>query len=263
MADRVLIVVAKKPEAGKTKTRLSPPLSQKQVVALYRCLLLDTLDLMQRVEGVDHVIAYTPTTAAAYFREIAPPGFTLVPQPGHDLGERLHGLLALYLRRGYQQAVVMSSDGPTLPASLALRAFEELGEPLVDVVLGPSDDGGYYLIGLKKPCRALFQVVMSTPTVLRETLEKAREQGLHATCLPTWYDIDTPEDLARLAAEVPSLPHNISSRTREFVTGLFNGERELLGGSAAGPGCAKRGNLLSARMPNLPPAEAQNNNKNE
>ena len=205
---RALIVVAKRPTPGQTKARLSPLLSQNEAVELYQCFLLDTLDLMTQVDGIDCIIAYSPPTAESYFRSVAPAGFGFVPQTGQSLGERLDNVLADYLNRGNDQVVVMNSDAPTLPRSRLLQAFHQLDDPGVDVVLGPSDDGGYYLVGLKRPCSALFKVVMSTPTVLQETLVLANDQNLRAACLDPWYDVDTPQDLQRLVAELPSLPHH-------------------------------------------------------
>ena len=215
-----MIVVAKEPSVGHTKTRLCPPLSLQQAIALYGCLLQDTLDLMNRVttDGTDRVIAYTPASAEAYFRDIAPPGFALVPQEGKDLAERLHNVLVFHLERGYAQAVVMNSDGPTLPVPYIEHAFGLLDRPHVDVVLGPSQDGGYYLIGLKRPCTALFDVVMSTPTVLQETLLQADQQQLKVACLLPWHDVDTPKDLQCLNLELASLPHSTAPRTRRFLS---------------------------------------------
>ncbi|MBC7237529.1 MAG: TIGR04282 family arsenosugar biosynthesis glycosyltransferase [Chloroflexi bacterium] len=214
---RALVVVAKEPVAGQTKTRLSPPLAPEEAVALYRCFLLDTLDLMARVEGVDPLIAYTPHTAEGYFRRLAPDGFALMPQVGASLGQRLDHVLTRCLEGGYDQAAVMNSDGPTLPVEYLGQAFEYLDDPHVDVVLGPSEDGGYYLIALKRPCAALFDVEMSTPTVCQETLALAHSQGLRVVCLDSWYDIDTPEDLDRLIKELSLLPSWVAVRTRRFL----------------------------------------------
>jgi glycosyltransferase A (GT-A) superfamily protein (DUF2064 family) len=111
----------------------------------------------------------------------------------------------------------MDSDSPTLPPKYLKQALERLEDENVDVVVGPCEDGGYYLIGLKHPCSALFNVVMSTPTVLQETLQRARGQGLRTACLPTWYDIDTPEDLERLRRELASLPAHTAPRTRQLL----------------------------------------------
>jgi len=217
--DRALMVMAKEPLVGRTKTRLSPPLSSQQATDLYRCLLLDTLELMKRVEGVQPIIAYLPSDAALFFRRFAPPGFDFVPQVGDDLGERLDNVLTHCLQTGYHQAVVMDSDSPTLPVAYLRQAFRELNDPAVDVVLGPCDDGGYYLIGLKSPCPALFRgIVMSTPTVTAETLERAHEQGLRVACLPRWYDVDTSEELERLIGELRSRPDHLVPHTRAFLS---------------------------------------------
>jgi rSAM/selenodomain-associated transferase 1 len=214
-----LVVVAKEPSVGRTKTRLSPPLSGQQAAELYRCLLLDTLELMKRVEGVQPIIAYLPPEAEPFFRRIAPPGFDFVPQVGADLGDRLDNVLTHCLQKGYRQAVVMDSDSPTLPMVYLRQAFRELDDPNVDVVLGSCDDGGYYLIGLKSPCSALFQgIVMSTSTVVTETLARAQEQGLRVACLPHWYDVDTYEDLERLIEELLLQPDHLAQHTRTFLS---------------------------------------------
>ncbi len=223
---RALMVMAKKPSIGRTKTRLSPPLSGQQAMELYRCLLLDSLELMKRgggwTSGVQSIIAYLPPDAEPFFRRLAPPGFDFVPQVGADLGERLDNVLTHCLQRGYRQAVVMDSDSPTLPVAYLRQAFRELDDPTVDAVLGPCDDGGYYLIGLKSPCAALFRgIVMSTSTVVTETLERAREQGLRVACLPRWYDVDTYEDLERLIEELLSQPDHLAQHTRAFLSDMM------------------------------------------
>ena len=215
--DRALIVVAKRPSPGSTKTRLVPPLSPKQAARLYRCMLLDTLEAMQQVSGVDHVVAYAPDEARAYFGDLAPSGYRLVPQSGETLGERLDTVLRAHLENGYAQAVVMNSDGPTLPIDYVQQAFEELSKTGVDAVLGPSEDGGYYLIGLKSPCSRLFDVTMSTATVLEETLSLARELQLQTACLPIWHDVDTPDQLQRFVREVAELPADRVPHSRRLL----------------------------------------------
>jgi rSAM/selenodomain-associated transferase 1 len=153
------MVMAREPVAGRTKTRLSPPLSGQEAADLYRCFLRDTLAVMQRVESAQPIIAYLPDGAEEFFRHFAPPGFDFFPQAGADLGERLDNALTYCLENGYRQAVAMDSDSPTLPVAYLRRAFQELDDPDVDVVLGPCDDGGYYLIGLKSPCPPLFREI--------------------------------------------------------------------------------------------------------
>jgi len=216
-----LLVVAKRPAAGQTKTRLTPPLSPEQAAALYECLLRDTLDLIRRVPDVQPAIAFLPDApqdgrARDYFAALAP-DFELLPQEGADLGARLDNALSHYLARGYERVAIMNSDGPTLPVASLTAAFEELGNG-ADVVLGPADDGGYYLIGLKRPApRLLREVRMSTPTVLADTLALAAEEKLAVALLPAWYDVDDVASLERLQAELANAPAQVAPWTRAFL----------------------------------------------
>jgi uncharacterized protein len=211
-----LFVVAKQPAAGQTKTRLCPPLDGETAAALYECLLRDTLDLMRQVVGVQCGIAYLPEDAAGYFRNLAP-DMLLVPQQGANLSERLANLLNDALLGGATQVVVMDSDSPTLPAAYVQQAFSEL-DSAADVVLGPCNDGGYYLIGLKQPhLRLLLEVTMSTPNVVRDTLALADELGLRSVLLSQWYDVDTAQELARLREELAQAGPDIAPATRRFL----------------------------------------------
>jgi rSAM/selenodomain-associated transferase 1 len=209
-----LLVVAKRPAPGQTKTRLCPPLTPDQAATLYECFLRDTLDLIRQVPGVQPVIAYLPEAEQAYFANLAP-NFQLLRQEGADLGARLDHALTTYLQLGYTRAVIMDSDSPTLPANCLVTAFEALAE--ADVVLGPCDDGGYYLIGLNNPApRLLREVQMSTPHVVSDTLALAKEEGLRVELLPTWYDVDNVAALARLAGELNRSPMTVAPHTRVF-----------------------------------------------
>jgi uncharacterized protein len=215
-ARNALLVVAKRPAAGQTKTRLTPPLSPEQAAALYECLLRDTLDLIRRVPDVQPAIAFLPEDAESYFAALAP-DFELLQQEGADLGVRLDNALSHTLARGYERVAIMNSDGPTLPVSSLTSAFEELGNG-ADVVLGPADDGGYYLIGLKRPApRLLRDVRMSTTTVLADTLALAAEEKLVVSLLSAWYDVDDVASLARLQAELATAPVEIAPWTRAFL----------------------------------------------
>jgi uncharacterized protein len=214
-SSNALLVVAKRPAPGHTKTRLSPPLSPEQAAALYECFLKDTLDLMRSVPGVRPVLAYLPQDAAPYFAGLAP-DFDLLLQQGPDLGSRLDNALTHYLEMGYARVAVMDSDGPTLPPHWLRLAFERLEE--ADVVLGPCDDGGYYLIGLKKPApRLLREVQMSTPRVAADTLALAQELGLKVALLPVWYDVDDARSLRRLLVELEGGPPELAAHTRHLV----------------------------------------------
>jgi rSAM/selenodomain-associated transferase 1 len=211
-----LLIMAKRPTPGRTKTRLVPPLSPEQAAALYECFLRDTLDLARQVPDVQPVVAYTPARAHAYFAKLAA-DFDYIQQKGPDLGARLDNALTYHLGLGYQRVVMINSDGPTTPLAYLVDAFERLtGE--TDVVIGPADDGGYYLIGLKQPApRLLREVRMSTPHVTTDTLALAVEEGLRVALLPNWYDVDDAESLARLKAELATAPPQIAPHTQAFL----------------------------------------------
>jgi rSAM/selenodomain-associated transferase 1 len=209
----MLLTVAKRPAPGQTKTRLTPPLSPQQATALYECFLQDTLDLMRRVPHAQRGIAYLPAAEKGYFDALAP-DFELILQNGPNLGVRLDHALTHYLGCGYQHVVVMDSDSPTLPVDYLTAAFDALTGK-VDVVLGPCDDGGYYLIGLKHPApRLLREVRMSTPNVTADTLALAAEERLQVELLPEWYDVDDAAALARLVNEVQQSPAHVAHHTR-------------------------------------------------
>ncbi len=215
-----LLVVAKRPAPGQTKTRLSPPLTPPQAAALYECFLRDTLELMRQVVAVQPVVAYLPLEEEAYFKGLAP-DFELILQEGPDLGVRLDNALTRYLQNGFERAVIMDSDSPTLPAACLQAAFTALDE--ADVVLGPCDDGGYYLIGLKRPApRLLREVQMSTPQVVADTLALAAAEGLRVKLLPTWYDIDDVATLNRLLGELAHAPAAVAPHTRAFFVANEN-----------------------------------------
>jgi hypothetical protein len=210
-----LLVIAKRPAPGQTKTRLTPPLSPEQAAQLYECFLSDTLAVARAAPDVTRLINYAPDEAKGYFRALAP-DFGLVPQIGADLGERLDNALTHCLSDGFTRAVIMDSDSPTLPVAHLTQAFQALEE--ADVVLGPCDDGGYYLIGLKRPApRLTREVTMSTPHVLRDTLALARRLRLKTALLPTWYDVDTSAELSRLQSELVAHPNGAAPATRAFL----------------------------------------------
>ena len=174
----------------------------------------DTIDLVRAVPDVTRLINYLPSEAQSYFRGLAP-DFDLLPQVGDHLGERLDQALTHCLSHGFQQAVIMDSDSPTLPSEYLVQAFAELER--AEVVLGPCDDGGYYLIGLTRPQpRLLREVKMSTANVLADTLALAEELQLRVALLPIWYDVDTIVDLNRLKYDL-----NQSSNSSGHHTGMF------------------------------------------
>jgi len=207
-------IMAKAPRPGTVKTRLCPPLLAKEAAALYRCFLLDKITAVGALADAQPVIAYTPDDAHAEFDDLAP-GFSLVAQQGPDLGARLHSTLATLLGAGHAGAIAVDSDTPTLPGDFLQQAVHCLSRPGPDVVLGPTEDGGYYLIGVRREHRELFDdVPWSTSDVLDITLRRAAKAGLRAVCLPAWFDVDTPADLARLRTALDTADATPACRTR-------------------------------------------------
>ncbi len=199
---RALLVMAKEPVAGRSKTRLTPLLSADAAAALYACFLQDTLALARSVPRVTPIVAYAPPQARRYFQKLAP-DLQLMAQQGETLGDRLANVLGQALASGFEQVAAMNSDSPTLPPAYLAQAFERLDDDETDVVLGPCDDGGYYLIGCKRRhSRLVREVQMSTPHVLQETLTLAAEEDLRVALLPSWYDVDTPQDLRRVRSDL-------------------------------------------------------------
>jgi uncharacterized protein len=215
----VIAIMAKEPAVGRTKTRLCPPLTLAQAAMLYQAMLRDTVALVEGLGEAALALAVTPPQALECFRRISPPETILVPVAGADIGACLSQTLTCLLATGHPQALALNSDGPSLPAEYLSQALAQLEE--ADVVLGPSEDGGYYLIGLKRPRPALFEgIAWSTTQVTVQTLARAEALGLGVALLPAWYDVDTAEDLARLREEISVLPPETLAHTRRFFTEL-------------------------------------------
>ena len=208
-------IMAKAPRPGEVKTRLCPPLRPADAAVLYRCFLLDKIAAVGSLAHAQPAVAYTPADARPEFEALAP-GFALVAQEGPELGARLHATLAGLLAAGHPGAIAVDSDTPTLPRELLQQAVDCLAAAASDVVVGPTEDGGYYLIGVRAAHRELFDdVPWSTPAVLDVTLRRAAAAGLRVTCLPSWFDVDTPEDLERLRAALPTDTARETSRLLE------------------------------------------------
>ena len=218
MRRHAIAVMAKAPRAGHVKTRLVPPLTREEAAELYRCLLLDKILQVGTLSGVDPYLAYTPPEAQAQMASMAPQDFTLIPQVGSDLGDRLHHLSAILLGRGHPGVIIIDSDTPTLPSTYLLDALDRIQNESTDLVLGPAEDGGYYLIGLKRPCWSLFDSIpWSGPSVLSETLRRASAQRLEVATLPTWFDVDTASDLLRLRNDLATNGSGLAPHTRAFL----------------------------------------------
>jgi hypothetical protein len=190
--------MAKYPDPGRVKTRLSPPLPKENAAQLYLAFLLDTLDLVSNISSTKY-LAYYPTTRKSreFFAQISQGRFKLLPQKGKNLGEKVSSVLDTVAPNSQNPTVIIGTDSPFLPPNYLEKAFEFLTK--TDLVLGPSLDGGYYLIGLKKIIQELFEdIEWSTNLVLKQTLAKAKKINLTVAMLPYWFDIDRPSDFKQL-----------------------------------------------------------------
>jgi len=223
MAD-LIIIFAKEPRPGQVKTRLTPPLSPEMACRLYQCFLEDIIEETARLPGMETALAYTPAGALGFFQGLAPPMLRLVAQEGQDLGQRQARAFARGFAWGFEAVLVRGSDTPDLPGDLMLEAREKLRVGPAQVVLGPSLDGGYYLIGLKTLYPRLFEgLCWSSDAVLADTLSRCRELNLEVYLLPTWRDIDTYPDLLeflRRPASPPQPGWRSSRMARDLVTAI-------------------------------------------
>ena len=204
-----------------TKTRLCPPLSPEQAAELYRAFLQDTLCMALSL-GWERVSLVYPDVpgAGCELRAIVPAGVCLRPQSGRGLGDALAGAFQSHVAEGFGQVVLIGSDNPTLPASVVETGRRGLSDH--DVVIGPSADGGYYLIGMERPHPGIFErISWSTEVVYEETIERARQLGLSVLSLQEWYDVDTAADLQRLQDELTLLPPDVAPATRTALARLM------------------------------------------
>ena len=198
-----LAVMAKAPRPGKVKTRLSPPLTLQQSAALNVCFLRDTATNLDSIPGSAGLVCYTPRGEEAAFLGIVPDRFALVPQAEGTFGQRLLAAAADILACGFESVCLIDSDSPTVPRAAFEQAVAALAEPGDRIVLGPSHDGGYYLIGLKAAHPEPFAgISWSTSAVAAETRERCRDAHLEVVDLPLWYDVDDQATLAVLEREL-------------------------------------------------------------
>jgi len=221
VSNRTLIVFLKHPEAGRVKTRLAPALGVEIAAALYRVLCEEALRATAPRPGeYERLVFFAPPEAAESVRAWLP-GVPLLPQLGGDLGARMGAAFARAFDRGAERVAIVGTDSPAVSRATVSDALDALDE--ADVVVGPAEDGGYYLLALGQPRAELFEgVAWSTPAVLDETLARAATGGLRVRQLARLRDIDTWADLraewprVRALLEThPDLRQQIEARLRE------------------------------------------------
>lgn len=219
---QMAIVVAKAPRPGEVKTRLAARLGPVRAARLYECFLRDTFALVDAARAVcpslESALCFSPKDGEREFDPVATDVALRFPQRGVDLGERLTNCFADAFALGAGAVVALGADSPNLPADYVRRALGALTGP-DRVVLGPCEDGGYYLVGMSRLHPAIFdRIPWSTDGVLEASLGAAEDAGLVAELLPYWYDVDTPDDLDRLRRDLARDP-SAASATRDYLDG--------------------------------------------
>jgi hypothetical protein len=214
-SDPVLVIMAKAPRPGAVKTRLAPSLSPAAVTAFYCCLLDDTLALARSLSDVE-VAIMCPDSDVNELARLAGNGASVVAQKGEGLAAGLTSVFAHFAEGHQRRIIAFNSDSPHLPRSALEGAFETLAAH--DVVVGPTHDGGYYLVGAKATHPALFENDgMGTTNALEALLARARTLALSVGFTAPFYDIDVASDLARLAEELRHAPAR-APRTAAWLT---------------------------------------------
>jgi rSAM/selenodomain-associated transferase 1 len=218
-----LAIMTKAPRAGTVKTRLQPPLTAEEAADLNICFLRDTASAIARTGNNSRGVGvYTPVGAEATYSTVLPAEFDLIPQRGEHFGERLCFAIEDLLRVGFAACCLIDSDSPTVTSAVFCQAVEALLRAGDRIVLGPCDDGGYYLIGMKKLHRCLFaNVDWSTARVLDQTIERAAQLGVEVHTLPPFYDVDDQATLRRLCGELLGDRLDTAPATKIFLADII------------------------------------------
>ena len=234
-----IAVMAKASSPGRTKTRLTPPLAPQEAADLNTTFLKDIADNIARAARQTPIatyMAFGPPGSEPFFREHLPGGVGLIEAWLGDFGKCLSATVEALLARGHASACVLNADSPTLPTAILVELAQALAAPGDRAVIGPAEDGGYYVLGLKTAHRRLFEDIdWSTEQVFGQTLARAAEIGLPVQELSTWYDVDDVAGLRRLHRELfgpkplqadPGGPHlvpNVAEHTRALLLRMLEG----------------------------------------
>ena len=197
-AGQGVLLFLKAPEKGGVKTRLARTIGPEAALEIYRNFVLDTLAMLKKT-GRPTIICYTPENAKKAVAQWLSGHNPFWPQTGTDLGERMAAAFTMAFSENYSRVLLMGTDIPGLPASVIQEAFDALARH--PAVIGPTVDGGYYLIGFTKSCFSpgcFHGIDWSTPRVFPQTMDRMRLNGVSCHILPQWRDIDDWEDLKDL-----------------------------------------------------------------
>ncbi len=214
---KTLVIFAKEPKAGKVKTRLKNTFSKSECVNLYKSFLKDTIDLANRIDCNERIIAFEAGNETPKFLKSIAPNFKFYKQSGRNLGERMKNAFVFSQQTDTNKTVIIGSDSPVIPINYLKSAFQYLKDN--DVVLGPSIDGGYYLIGMKKYIPGVFKNIRwSSNTTLAATTKNCLALRKKITYLNTWFDIDDAGSLSCLKGYLKQEKNkNTGRHTRKFL----------------------------------------------
>lgn len=220
-AKECVLFYVKFPEKGKVKTRLAKDIGDEQAVELYRCCILDMLETLACIPQ-QICICYAPEDAEQQFKNWLGREYLYMPQRGRDLGERMNNSFQEAFRRGFQNVCILGSDLPDLPHQHVVKAFEQLRA--FESVIGPSGDGGYYLLGFRNEIffSEVFQgIIWSHSSVYAETIKKLERRGIKFLILPAWNDIDNLTELQQWYRHNQT-DHPRATRTFMYTKGVFS-----------------------------------------
>ncbi|MBU3129903.1 TIGR04282 family arsenosugar biosynthesis glycosyltransferase [Clostridium tagluense] len=191
-----LILMTRIPIAGMTKTRLMKVLTGEECAEIHRCFLLDLFKMVSELRQIaDIYVTYTPENSLYLMADIIPSFIDSFPQKGYDIGERMDNSIQKLLNKGYSKVILIGSDIPSLQSEDIKKAYEELEDK--DICIGPTNDGGYYLVGMKKRCRDIFSsnLKWGYKSVFEATVSIANNLGLKVGLVAKLSDIDEKEDI--------------------------------------------------------------------
>lgn len=215
---KAVILFAKDPVPGQVKTRLQTVWDAETTCQFYLHILKNSIDKICGLDQVDRFVGVYPSRESGYFEDIAfSKDWAVFDQEGDDLGARMQNAFRRRFEEGYEKVVILGADSPTLPSAFIEQALHsDRG-----IVLGPSTDGGYYLIGMTGQVAPVFsQVDWGTDRVLGQTLQRLKEADLQPELLPVWYDVDRPEDVRFLKTHLEAMHlsgHTEYTETQEFL----------------------------------------------
>jgi rSAM/selenodomain-associated transferase 1 len=219
-----LILFLKYPQQGEVKTRLAKDIGDGLTLGLYECFIRDMLDKLGPLPYSLHLFV-TPSDKMTAMRQWLGKDVALHPQEGHDLGVRMQKAFEEMFRQGYESCVLIGCDFPDLPAAVLPEAFEKLKS--AEAVIGPTKDGGYYLLGFRRSrfCKSVFHnIEWSTDTVFEKTMAAFKRENVRVAMVRQWWDVDDPEDLENFF-ERNKTGNFRFSRTMKF---LLQHERQVL-----------------------------------